>query len=135
MPRRKFYKVVYRHRDAEAALSAMADLHTMGITPYEKGVWAEAPEAFAELGYHLLVFDNRSAAWKFAMGQGLLFREVWTCDVEEEVELPPMYIKADDLINHEGETYWMTGFGWPEHTRMFKRVRLGRQLTVKVRPK
>lgn len=109
----KMYKLLYKFR---------GELHSWGAggtarVIYEPGKWIEAPAHLAKMGYHIVVFDDLEDTDTFPYD----WRPgpIWEVDAEDEVPLPPrasLVRLNDGVIVQSGE--------WPPGTRMFKRVRL-----------
>lgn len=88
---------------------------------YKVGEFAEAPKFLADKGYGLLVFTEISDALYSVTDSD----ELWECEVEEELPLPSMLalghlIGGEELIEIVDE--------WPVGSRMYKRVKLTKQL-------
>lgn len=92
------------------------------LLKYPPGVWVEAHPEAQELGYHILVFDTMWNAMEYYINRC----EIWECEVEDEVPLPPQ-LKPWSLRLH-GFADAEPGEGWPDGTRMFKRIKLTRRI-------
>lgn len=108
---------------------------------YIPGEWAEAPEWLSGQGYHLTVFPSMAALLDYMRADNevtlqhkLYDEEVWECEAEEEMVVPPILDifvvrgwyetvrEGSSLLTYQDDTEW------PTATKMFKRVKLTRKL-------
>ena len=90
---------------------------------YKIGEWVTAPEWLADYGYHLMVFDDLEDARQLEDS----LHNIFVCEVEDEVPLPEVDFMVDGLSY--GEMYPHPSPGWPHGSRMFKRVKLVREVS------
>ena len=103
------------------------------VTSYALGMWSEAPEWMAKWGYHLLVFERFEDARHWVNLNDWVILE---CECEGEVDRLPVMLywhsshrwkerleRGDGLRDLEE-----VGRGWPQGTRMFKRVKPMREV-------
>ncbi len=114
---RKYYKVVNKERSG-ALISIYVD--GKAKVEYKIGEFVEAPDWLAKEGYHLLVFDNLKDALTFYEEDVSL--QLFECECKDEVELKE-YLSTSFLEIGCLRSLTII-FGWPEGTRMFKRVKL-----------
>ena len=122
------YKVVLRTYNGHGGLVSMS-VYGKAETTYLVGKWVTAPDWLADKGYHLLVFSSLYAAKLFASGwAGSDWVEIYECECEEEVvPIPPqMWISAISAGEFVPES--ITGSGWLEDTKMYKRIKLTKRI-------
>lgn len=97
---------------------------------YKPGVRAEAPEWLVEMGYHLFCMETVKECVEM-LGPAPDGSEVWECEAEEEVKLPPY---ADNHYANCSKTIivvdgtWPRASGWQQGSRMFRYVTLTRKV-------
>lgn len=102
---------------------------------YSTEKFSEAPRPLAEKGYHLLCFnteqDARRAIYMYGWPSSL-----WEVEALDEVPLPPSHmIRIDEFDLWGGSVSPVLNLSkdtpsWPPGTRMFKKVRLIREIPL-----
>lgn len=94
---------------------------------YTPNEWAVAPEEFASHGYHLLVFGTLEDAREFYAAPPDVVMQLWECEVEDVVDLPPT-LDYWDISVHGYAPEFEANLSWPTGTIMVKRVKLTKKV-------
>lgn len=109
----------------------------LGSVVYPPGVWVRAPEWLAHQGYHLTVFNTLMDVALFSNYFGKLgfYRagmSIWKVECDGEIYKLPQYCRIEEISR--GYLYSLGHTDWPQGTRMFKQIRLVRELQFESDP-
>lgn len=128
------YKVVAKRRGILASAMCVGE----AAINYHIGKWCEPPRWLSQVGYGILTFEEllfarqfTNAAYFFAPGWSIMAADLkfLIFEVEADGEIFPLPTFAS--INHLDRFGWLhpsPKVNWPEGTRMFRRIKLLREV-------
>ena len=120
----KYYKVT----DQEMGSCMITKTEARVI--YKLGEWVESKSILTMHNYHLLVFNSIESAIRFIIaGENKKYR-LWEVDVKDEISVMPPRGYVYNYVDYKVIYLSAYPMPWPEGTKMFKQVKLIKEIAI-----